>query len=186
MINFFLRSEPALIQKIARPDDIETRFCQETDGSLPPLGPMVGRIQGDLLDVLIAQRLNHGVSRHMKRCVVFLAQHFTMCSDPLYAQATGVHPVGSHLATDIRAIVGHTLHKLLQQIKVLSTLVEPVGIVGHVQHPAMHPDRIGRHALKIRWTRIPVIRRAGETHLVRKEFVFGIRPVSGFGVGAHI
>ena len=57
LIDFFLRSEPALIQKIARPDDIETCFCQKTDGSLPPLGSMIGRIQGNLPDVLIPQRL---------------------------------------------------------------------------------------------------------------------------------
>ena len=186
MIDFFLRSEPALIQKIARPDDIETCFCQKTDGSLPPLGSMIGRIQGNLLDVLITQRLHHGVACHVKGGIVFVTQHFTMFTDPLYPQATGVHPVGSHLAADIRAIVGHTLHKLFQQTKVLPALIQSVGIVGNMQHPAMHPDRIGRHALKIRWRSVPVIRRTGETHLVRKEFVFRIRPVSGFGIGAHV
>ena len=93
---------------------------------------MIGRIQSHLLDVLIPQRLHHGVAGHMKGRVVFLAQHLAVLANALYSKAARMNPVRSNLSADISPVIGHALHKFLKQIEVFFALIESVHVVRHV------------------------------------------------------
>jgi hypothetical protein len=65
----------------------------------------------------------------------------------------------------------HALHKGVEHAEIALPLVQPVAVVGIVQHPAMHADAAWRDAQEIAGGGIEIERRAGESHLVRKELL---------------
>ena len=108
-----------------------------------------------------------------------------MLPNAFHTQAAGVDPVGADLTTNVDTVVGHALHKLFEQAKVLLSLIEFVLVVWHVQHAPMNPDRARRHSQEVRRPSVIVKGRAGEANLMREQLVLRFRPVGGFGVVGH-
>ena len=146
---------------------------------------MIAGVERDLLDVLVAQGLDHGVTGHVKGGLVGVRQPLAVLTDALDAQFAGVHPVGADLSADIGAVVGHALEEVLQHAEVLLPLVEAVGVVGHVQHPAVDADTLRCDPQQVTGGGVEVVRRAGQPDLVREQLHRWVLPLGGFGVVGH-
>ena len=64
-------------------------------------------------------------------------------------------------------------------------MVEAMGVVGHVQHPAVDADTLRRDPQQVTGGGVEVVRRAGQPDLVREQLHRWVLPLGGFGVVGH-
>ena len=179
IVHDLLVVEEPLINEVAGPDHIDPGRPQETDDSITPIGPEVHRVERDPLVSELVARLHQRETRHVERCLVLLRHLGGETHDVVMVGAVGVHPVRADLTDDISTRLRHRVHIVLEQVKVVRSLFERVGVLRRMEQATVDADRVGRYSKEIRRRGIPVLRRAGETDLIRKKLVIGIRPFGG-------
>ena len=179
IVHDLLVVEEALINEVAGPDHIDPGRPQETDDPITPVGPEVDGVERDLLVPERLARLHERETSHVERRLVLLRHLSGEAHDVVVVGAVGVHPVRADLTDDISTRLRHRVHIVLEQVKVVRSLFERVGVLRRMEQATVDADRAGRHSKEIRRRGIPVLRRAGETDLIRKKLVIGIRPFGG-------
>ena len=122
----------------------------------------------------------------MKRSLVLITENFAVLSYTLDPETLSVNPIGSDLPAHISAVIGHARNEVFKHTEVLFSLVEPVCIIRHVQHPAMRPNAGWRHPKKVSRSRVEIMRWAGKANLMWEKLNLRIVPFFGFFVGVHV
>ncbi len=158
VVHALLVVEKALIDEVARPDRIDPGRPHETDDPITPVGPVVHGVERDLL---VPERLAHLHERetsHVEQRLVLLRHLGGEAHDVVVIGAVGVHPVRADLADDIGAHLRHAVHIILEQVEVVHSLFERVGLPRRMEQATVYADRVGRHSKEVRRRGIPVLR----------------------------
>lgn len=63
--------------------------------------------------------------------------------------AVGVHPVRADLTDNSSTRLRHRAHIILEQVEVVRSLFERVGVLRRMEQATVYADRVGRHAKEI-------------------------------------